>query len=35
MDFVLRNVAMASGKHGIKWEGKTLLDLNCVDNLKF
>ena len=33
MDFVLRNIAKAMGDHGIKWGGKTLLDLDYADDL--
>jgi hypothetical protein len=33
MDFVLRNIGKAMGDHGIKWGGKTLLDLDYADDL--
>ena len=33
MDFVLRSAGKATGDHGIKWGGKTLLDLDCADDL--
>ena len=33
MDFVLRSTGKAIGDHGIKWEGKTLLDLDYADDL--
>ena len=33
MDFVLRSTGKATGHHGIKWAGKTLLDLNYTDDL--
>ena len=33
MDFVLRSTGKAFGDHGIKWEGKTLLDLDYADDL--
>ena len=33
MDFVLRNTGKAMGDHGIKWGGKTLLDLDYADDL--
>ena len=33
MDFVLRNTGKAIGDHGIKWGGKTLLDLDYADDL--
>jgi len=32
-DFVLRSTGKAIGDHGIKWEGKTLLDLDYADDL--
>ena len=33
MDFVLRSTGKAIGDHGIKWGGKTLLDLDYADGL--
>ena len=33
MDFVLRSTGKAIGDHGIKWGGKTLLDLDYADDL--
>ena len=33
MDFVLRSQGKAMGDHGIKWGGKTLLDLDYADDL--
>ena len=33
MDFVLRSTEKAIGDHGIKWEGKTFLDLDYADDL--
>ena len=33
MDFVLRSAGKAMGDHGIKWGGKTLLDLDYADDL--
>ena len=33
MDFVLRSTGKAIGGHGIKWRGKTLLDLDYADDL--
>ena len=33
MDFVLRSSGKSIGDHGIKWGGKTLLDLNYADDL--
>ena len=33
MDFVLKSRGEAIGDHGIKWEGKTLLDLDYADDL--
>ena len=32
MDFVLRSRGKAMGDHGIKWEGKSLLDLDYADD---
>ena len=33
MDFTLRSTGKAIGDHGIKWRGKTLLDLDYADDL--
>ena len=33
MDFVLRSTGKAIGDHGIKWGGRTLLDLDYADDL--
>jgi hypothetical protein len=33
MDFVLRSTRKAMGDHGIKWRGKTLLDLDYAYDL--
>ena len=33
MNFVLRDTRKTMGEHGIKWEGKTFLDLDYVDDL--
>ena len=33
MDFVLRSTGKTRGGHGIKWGGKTLLDLDYADDL--
>ena len=33
MDFVLRSIGKAIGDHGIKWGGRTLLDLDYADDL--
>ena len=33
MDFVLRSTGKAIRDHGIKWEGKMLLDLDYADDL--
>ena len=33
MDFVLRSTGKAIGDPGIKWGGKTLLDLDYADDL--
>ena len=33
MNFVLRSTEKAIGDHGIKWGGKTLLDLDYADDL--
>ena len=33
MDFVLRSTGKAIGDHGIKWGGKTLLELDYADDL--
>jgi hypothetical protein len=33
MDFVLRSTGKAMGDHGIKWGGKSLLDLDYADDL--
>ena len=33
MDFVLRSTGKTMGDHGIKWGGKTLLDLDYIDDL--
>ena len=33
MDLVLRSTGKAIGDHGIKWGGKTLLDLDYADDL--
>ena len=32
-DFVLRSTGKAMEDHGIKWRGKTLLDLDYADDL--
>jgi len=33
IDFVLRKTGKTTGDHGIKWGGKTLLDLDYGDDL--
>ena len=33
IDFISRSTGKAMGDHGIKWRGKTLLDLNYADDL--
>ena len=33
MDFVLRSTGKAMGDYGIKWGGKSLLDLDYADDL--
>jgi hypothetical protein len=33
MDFVLSSTGKAMGDHGVKWGGKTLLDLHYADDL--
>ena len=33
MDFVLRSTGKAIGDYGIKWGGRTLLDLDYADDL--
>ena len=33
MDFVLRSTEKATGDHGIRWGGKTILDFNYADDL--
>ena len=33
MDFILRSTGKAIGDHGIKWGGRTLLDLDYADDL--
>jgi hypothetical protein len=33
MEFVLRSTGKAKGDHGIKWGGKTPLDLDYADDL--
>ena len=33
MDFVLRSTGKAMEDHGIKWGGKSLLDLDCADDV--
>ena len=33
MDFVLRSTGNSMGDHGIKWGGKTLLDVDYTDDL--
>ena len=33
MDFVLKSTGKAVGDHGIKWGGRTLLDLDYADDL--
>ena len=33
MDFVLRSTGRAMGYHGIKWGGKTIVDLDSDDDL--
>ena len=33
MDLILRSTRKAIGEHGIKWGGKTLLDLDYADGL--
>ena len=33
MDIILRSTEKAMGDHGIKWRGKTLLDLDYADDL--
>ena len=33
MDFVLRGTGKVMQDHGIKWRGKTFLDLNYADDL--
>ena len=33
MDFVLRSTGKAIGDHGLKWRGKTPLDLDYSDDL--
>ena len=33
MDFILKSTGKAKGEHGIKWGGKTRLDLDYADDL--
>ena len=33
MDFILRSTEKAMGEHGVKWGGKTFLDLHYADDL--
>ena len=33
MDFVFRSTGKVLGDHGIKWGGKTLMDLDYADDL--